>query len=433
MTIAALFLAGSLSLLSAPRAAAATPQESEQYALFVDSAADLDKAEQIAMWEAFLLKYPRSPYAANARATIAELKGERPAPAPAKALPAPAPKPAPAKVASAKPAAAPADYDPDLAFLYEDAPAKAPAPKAVATPEAAPAPAPEVFTTPEPAPTPVAKPRAAATPEPSFFAPEPTPEPRRAPPAAAAASVWDAPAESPSSSASMWDEPAPSPRQEKKRKKAESRELAMASANPPRSSAARPRPPRPATQGAWLDTEVAVFRSLSYVDASAPGAEQYVQSAFTGVEVSRRLGSRLSLEVEGAAAESVETAELRTLRAQGRQPRVITKFNFAVGGGAQLGVLAPGGRNDLFVLGGGGIVNSDVEACKKGDAQCETSLKFDGVNFTYAMAGVGHRFYATSRIAFHTELRTRIVFEKVDGATNPRNALQLNVGPSFSF
>lgn len=415
MTIAALLLAGSLSLLSAPRVAAPTAQESEQYALFVDSAADLDTAEQIAMWEAFLLKYPRSPYLANARTKIAELKGERPAPAPAPApaLPPPARKPAPARVASAKPAAAPADYDPDLAFLYEDGPA------AAATPAPAPAPAVE---TPAPAPPAPAAQRRPATPEAQFFAtPEPPPAPRRAKPSAH--SVWDAPP-SETASASMWDEPAPAPR---KKKKKESRELAMSGAGSRAPSVQPRRQPRAAAQREWLDTEVAAFHSLSLVE------DPYVHNSLTGVEVSRRFGRRLALEVEAAAAQSEETPALRSLRAEGRQPRVITKSNYAAGAGVQLGILAPGGRNDLFVLGGGGIVNSDVEACKKGDAACETSLRFKGVNFSYATAGAGHRFYVTSRIALHTEVRSRFVFELVDGVTTPRSTYQVNVGPSFSF
>ena len=159
-----------------------------------------------------------------------------------------------------------------------------------------------------------------------------------------------------------------------------------------------------------------------------------MQSSLTGIEVSRRFSDRFAFEVEGAAATSEETDTLRTLRAQGRKPLVISKFNYAAGGGVQFGVLPRGGRNDLFVTAGGGLINSDVEVCKKTteDAPCET-LYFKGVNFDYAMAGIGHRFYVTSRVALHTELRGRYVFEKVDGDMNPLGSFQLNIGPSVSF
>ena len=407
-TVSALFLAGSLFLASGQP----TAQEAEQFSIFYDAAADLDSAGQISTWEAFLKKNPRSPFAAKARENIAELRGERPKAA------APAPKPAPVRMASTKPAAAPDDYDPDLAFLYEDAPSKTvSSPVAIATPEPEPAPT--------AAPRPVAKPRPAPTPaEPSYFG---SPETEVG---SAQTSVWDAPAPPPSSaSGSSWDDaPAPAPR-----KKTTSRspdELAMASPKASRVGSATPRPQRqsrPVARREWRDTELAAFHARSF-------GEQYVQSSLTGLEVSRRFGDRIALEVEGAAAASEETDTLRTLRAQGRQPVVIAKFNYAAGGGVQFGVLAPGGRNDLFVLAGGGVVNSDVEICKKTTegAPCET-LYFKGVNFDYAMAGVGHRFFVTSRIALHTELRGRYIFEKVDGDTNPRGSFVLNVGPSVSF
>lgn len=415
MMVSALLFAGSLFLA----AVQPTAQEAEQYSIFYDAAADLDSAGQVSTWEAFLKKYPRSPFAAKARENIAELRGERPPAA------APAPKPAPVRIASTKPAAAPADYDPDLAFLYEDAPAPAATTnKAVSAPVGIATPEPE----PTPAPRPVAKPRPAPAPaEPSFFGSSESEAVN------AQTSAWEAPAP-PASSGSPWDDaPAPAPAAApRKKSKSRSSEVAMASPSPKSSrvASAAPRPqrqPRPVARGEWRDTEIAAFHARSF-------GEQYVQSSLTGLEVSRRFGGRFAVEVEGAAAASEETDTLRTLRAQGRQPVVITKFNFAAGGGVQFGVLAPGGRNDLFVLAGGGVMNSDVEVCKKTTegAPCET-VYFKGINFDYAMAGVGHRFYVTSRIALHTELRGRYVFEKVDGATNPLGTFQLNIGPSVSF
>jgi hypothetical protein len=63
MMVSAVLLAGSL-LLAAGQPSA---QQAEEYSTFYEAAADLDAAGQIETWEAFLKKYPGSPFAAKAR------------------------------------------------------------------------------------------------------------------------------------------------------------------------------------------------------------------------------------------------------------------------------------------------------------------------------------------------------------------------------
>lgn len=380
--ISALLLTGSL-VLGAPgskshAAPAPSAAEVEEYSTFEEAAADLDKPAKISTWEAFLERNPSSPFAPKVRTMIAELKGRKAAP-----------KPPQNEIASTAPAAATVTDDPDLSFLYES-PARAVPPAAT---EAVAAPA--IFPTPTPEPAPAAAPE-----EPS---------------------IWDAaPAKAPAA-----------PKQKRLAANTNTRAPRMREV----ARAHGPRTRRAPTPAVSRSMELAVFHGFSPADAgSGFGTEAYVTNSLTGVTLSRHITPAIALEVEGAAARPAETTLLQGERAQGRQPAVLTKLNYVAGAGVQLGILS-GSRNDLFVHGGGGVVDANLEVCKPGpgNVPCEKPLFFEHVNFEYATVGAGHRFYVTSRIALHTELRGRLLFEKIDGVTTPRAAVMLNIGPSVSF
>lgn len=343
---------------------------------FEQIVADFSTAERIQAWEAFLQKYPQSTFGPQVKQIIAELRGEK---------------------RPATPAATPKSTDPDLDFLA-DAPGEA-----------------------------IAKPTPRATPKPVASRPVATPTPAPANPFMD--SGTGRPRGGSGTSEYSWnDRPAPTPTP------------AYASnadfGDRPRGGSPITRPPRrSAGVGKATHTEVALTIGF------APD-ETYVRNYLVGMTATQRFGRTWGASVEAWGAQNQETPLLRNLRNLGAEPQVISKYNWIAGGTAEANLLSAidavtgqiPNRNDLYVRAGGGIVNTDLEICKEeGGVQCAAPLFIEGVNFGYATAGVGHRFYVTRWLTFRSEVRGRTVFELIDGKMTPRSNIQVNLGPTFVF
>lgn len=187
--------------------------------------------------------------------------------------------------------------------------------------------------------------------------------------------------------------------------------------------------------GKYGHTEVAVFAGI------APD-EAYVRNILVGMSATQRFGRTWGVSVEGYGASSSETPLLGSLRDIDAEPEVLAKYNFMAGAAAEANLLSAidavtgqiPGRNDLYVRGGGGVLNADLEICKQeGSQRCAEPLFVSGVNFGYLTAGIGHRFYFTHWFAMRSEVRGRLVLELIDGNVTPRTNIQINLGPSFTF
>lgn len=376
--VVAVFSAAAIAAPPAPSHAA----DEQSFKEFEQIVADFGPSEKVQAWEAFLQKYPGSSYVPKVREILADLKGEKPKTAPT-----------PAAIVST---------DPDLDFLNEKPNAT---PRAVAT------------ATPRPV--------AIATPTPRPPAPKPTPA------VVASNGFLDGgtPTPPPKSDRFSWNESGNSDR-------AVERVPETRAYEPPRS-------PRPRGGNGFGDrgigranhTEISPFVGIS-------PDETYVRNLLVGVSVSEHFGRTWSFALEGAGSQDSETPLLRSLRNLDAEPEVISKYNYVAGATVGVNLLsaqAPisnafDGRNDLYIHGGGGVVNTNVEICKQtGGTRCAAPLFVNGVNFTYAAAGVGHRFYFTKHFLFRTEIRGRLIFELIDGKTTPRPNVQIDLGPSFLF
>lgn len=344
---------------------------------FEQIVADFSTAERIQAWEAFIQKYPSSTFVPQVKQVIADLRGE-------KRVGAPTPKPTPRS------------NDPDLDFLSE----------------------------------PVETPR--ATPQPIVFAPTPTPRPIATPTPAPANPFMDSGTgrtrtNTASTDRYAWNDggatasPTPS-------------SSGMDSYPDRRGGIARP-PRRSAGIGKATHTEV------GFIAGFAPD-ETYVRNILVGMTATQRFGRTWGASVEAWGAQSSETPLLRNLRNLGAEPEVISKYNWIAGGTAEANLLSAidsvtgqiPNRNDLYLRGGGGIVNTDLEICREeGGQQCAAPLFIQGVNFGYLTAGIGHRFYVTRWATFRSEVRSRTVFELIDGKYTPRSNIQINLGPTFVF
>lgn len=196
------------------------------------------------------------------------------------------------------------------------------------------------------------------------------------------------------------------------------------------------RPPRRAAGiGKATHTEVALTVGF------APD-ETYVRNLLVGMTATQRFGRTWGASAEAWGASNSETRLLQNLRNLGAEPEVISKYNWIAGGTAEANVLSAidrvtgqiPNRNDLYLRAGGGIVNTDLEICREeGGQQCAAPLFIQGVNFGYLTAGVGHRFYVLRWMSFRSEVRSRTVFELIDGKMTPRSNIQINLGPTFVF
>lgn len=388
--LAILLIVGCVGVSAVARAAGpppkATAADEQTYREFEQIVADLPTPDKIQAWEAYLLKYPTSAYVPKVKDTIAVLKGDK--------------RPAPAATPMAQPTKVTSDRD--LDFLNDGSSSVA---------SSTPAPTPSVIFVATPTPTPMV----AATPR-----PVPTATPRRV---AAGGSNSDSFMDAPPERAPhrdqtrvAWNDPSSSDR-------------------PPIYTGPRgPREPRGIGAGRASHTEVAAFGGI------APD-ETYVRNTLFGVAATQRFGHLWALELEGAAAQNSETSLLRSLRALDAEPEVISKFNFLAGGAIEANLLSAidgagriPGRNDLYVIAGGGVVNTDLEICKQeGTTKCATPLFINGVNFGYATGGVGHRFYIARWMTIRSEVRGRVIFELIDGTMTPRANIQIDVGPSVVF
>jgi hypothetical protein len=384
------------------RVAQASKAADEQtFKEFEGIVADFSVPEKIQAWDAFLQKYPNNSYAPKVREIVAGLKGEK--------------KPAPVATPTAAASTNPVTSDPDLDFL-NDGRAATPTPRPVATAR------PIV-----PLPTP--------TPTPFVAAPRPTPRPTATPNAFMDSSVANKDPHGSAGDRVSWNDAgtgSSGPATGTSGADGFSGSRSNGSARPPRI------PPRPKNFGresrnVW--TEVAAFGGF------APD-ETYVRNVLAGGAVTLRFGRTWAIAVEGAGAQHSETPLLRSLRNLDAAPEVISKYNFIAGAVLQANMLSAldpmggglDGRNDLYVLGGGGIVDTNLEICKQtGGVKCASPLFINGVNFTYLTAGVGHRFYVTDWLLVRSEIRGRIVFELIDGAMSPRANVQINFGPSVLF
>jgi hypothetical protein len=196
------------------------------------------------------------------------------------------------------------------------------------------------------------------------------------------------------------------------------------------------RPPR-RTAGVGKATHTEVALTVGF----APD-ETYVRNLLVGMTATQRFGRTWGASAEAWGASNSETPLLRSLRNLGAEPEVISKYNWIAGGTAEANVLSAidrvtgqiPNRNDLYLRAGGGIVNTDLEICREeGGQQCAAPLFIQGVNFGYLTAGIGHRFYVMRWMSFRSEVRTRTVFELIDGKMTPRSNIQINLGPTFIF
>lgn len=370
------FLLVALLLFSAAANGQNKALDEQTFQEFEQIVADFSTAERISAWEAFIQKYPSSSYVPQVKQIIAELRGEKTATRPT-------PRPTPGST------------DPDLDFLSEPTPT--PAPRATAKPVV------------------VATPRPIATPTPAPVNPfmdSGTGRPRNT--TASNNFVWDGNA-SPTSTPSS---------------------VASNDGYRPDRRGGITRPPRRAAGiGKATHTEVALTVGF------APD-ETYVRNLLVGMTATQRFGRTWGASAEAWGASSSETPLLRSLRNLGAEPEVISKYNWIAGGTAEANVLSAidpvtgqiPNRNDLYLRAGGGIVNTDLEICREeGGQQCAAPLFIQGVNFGYLTAGVGHRFYVMRWMSFRSEVRTRTVFELIDGKMTPRSNIQVNLGPTFVF
>ena len=365
-------------VLAAPAGAQNRTLDEQTFREFEQIVADFTTAERIQAWEAFLLKYPSSSFVPQVKRIIAELRGG--------GRPAPRPTPDPGTIPGS-------GGDPDLDFLDEPAPAEPPPrPRRTPMPVATPTPAP-----------------------PNPFMDAGTGRPRPSTTASASRFDWDNPSGSSSSGSSVDNL---------------SRRRTAAVRPPPTR-----RPPRTGGVGKATHTEVA------FIAGFAPD-EEYVRNVLFGMTAAQRFGRTWGVSVEAFGASNSETPLLRSLRNIGAEPEVISKYNFLAGATAEANVLSAidavtgqiPNRNDVYVRAGGGIVNTDLEICKEeGGQECAAPLFIQGVNFGYATAGIGHRFYFTPWLTFRSEVRGRIVLELIDGKTSPRSNIQINVGPTVVF
>lgn len=350
---------------------------------FEQIVADFSTAERIQAWEAFIQKYPSSTFVPQVKQVISELRGEK----------------RPTASATPKPKGA----DSDLDFLSEPSETPTPAPR--------PTQQPVVFA---PTPRPVATPTAAPA---NPFMDTGTGRPRGGGNNTASTEryAWNTdggatPSSTPS--AATGNDVYPDRR----------------------GGITRP-PRRSAGIGKATHTEV------GFTVGFAPD-ETYVRNILVGMTATQRFGRTWGASVEAWGAQSSETPLLRSLRNLGAEPEVISKYNWIAGGTAEANLLSAidrvtgqiPNRNDLYVRGGGGIVNTDLEICREeGGVQCAAPLFIEGVNFGYLTAGLGHRFYVTRWMTFRSEMRSRTVFELIDGKYTPRSNIQLNLGPTFVF
>lgn len=369
-----------VALLAVPALAQNKALDEQTFREFEQIVADFSTAERIQAWEAFIQKYPTSTFVPQVKQVISELRGEK--------RPSGTPRPKPT----------PGSTDPDLDFLTESA-------------------------TPTPR----------ATPQTVIFAPTPTPRPVATPTPAPANPFMDTGTgrsrnATASSERLVWNDGG------------------GASASPTPSSATSDgfrdrrggitRPPRRAA-GIGKATHTEVGFTAGY----APD-ETYVRNVLVGMTATQRFGRTWGASVEAWGAQSSETPLLRSLRDLGAEPEVISKYNWIAGATGEANLLSAidrvtgqiPNRNDLYLRGGGGIVNTDLEICREeGGVQCAAPLFIQGVNFGYVTAGIGHRFYFARWGTFRSEVRSRTVFELIDGKYTPRSNIQVNLGPTFVF
>lgn len=365
-----------VALFALPALAQNKAIDEQTFHEFEQIVADFSTAERIQAWEAFIQKYPSSTFVPQVKQVIAELRGE-------KSRPAATPKP---------------KVDPDLDFLSD---AGTPPPRAT--------PPPVIFATPTPAPRPVATPTPVAA---NPFMDSGTGRPRNNTASTNNLAWGDGASASPTPSGSGND------------------------AFPDRRGSGITRPPRRAAGiGKATHTEV------GFTVGFAPD-ETYVRNTLVGMTATQRFGRTWGASVEAWGAQNAETPLLGSLRDLGAEPEVISKYNWIAGGTAEANLLSAidrvtgqiPNRNDLYMRGGGGIVNTDLEICREeGGTQCAAPLFIEGVNFGYLTAGLGHRFYITRWATFRSEVRSRTVFELIDGKYTPRSNIQINFGPTFVF
>lgn len=355
---------------------------------FQQIVADFSTQEKIQAWEAFLQKYPSSTYVPQVRQIITDLKSGGHASAPA-------------------PAATPVTTDPDLDFL-NDSPSPTPGP--ISTPR----------------PTPVA--RATPPPDTGFLDSPSTNNGGSARPPAHENRVSFNDAGGNGGGSGSWSG-------------SNSNGGGGGSARSHRGgNGFTPMPPRgrdPFSHGIERKYHVEIS---PYVGISPD--ETYVRNVLFGVSIAAHLGRTWAFSLEGVGSQDSETPLLRSLRNLDAEPEVISKYNFMAGATVQANMLsamnpvtnAIEGRNDLYVHLGAGDLNTDLEICKQTNGvKCASPLFINGVNFTWLSAGVGHRFYFTKHLLFRTEVRGRLVLELIDGNTNPRANVQVDLGPSFLF
>ncbi|HVO30483.1 MAG TPA: hypothetical protein VMV18_07095, partial [bacterium] len=342
-------------------------QDEAAFKEFEGIVADFSTPEKISAWEAFLQKYPNSSYVPKVKDIIAELKGEK-------------------KAAAVVPAATPAGTpynDPDLDFLNG---------------AATPTPAPVVRPTPHPLPPATPTPVAAATPRPT---PRPTPSP----------SLLDSPDSGRKTDRFSWNDSgtssgsgSPSSSSSDHTERSASRDDSSVHSSrsfdppPPRVPRTRYNPNRGI--GTPYHFEVSPYVGIS-------PDETYVRNLLYGVAVTEHFGPTWAVSFEGVGATDSETALLKSLRALNAEPEVISKYNWMAGGTVDINLLSAmdpvsntiEARNDLYLHIGGGDLNTNLEICKQtGGVKCAAPLYINGVNFTWATAGVGHRFYVTKNL-----------------------------------
>ncbi len=388
-----------LCLLLAARLAAAEPvrvaqstraQDEQTFREFEQIVADFSPGEQVQAWEAFLQKYPGSSFGPKVREILAELRGERPA-----ATPAPA-------VGLGSSDGVTTDEELDRILGESAAPPTRTSPAASATPRPGPTPA---------VATPLA-PRIAPPVRPSPFVS--APDRGTGPTARERLATAEA-----GSRAAPGGESARGP------------DALGGPSRPPRE---RP-PARAAGVGKPTHTEVAGVVGFT-------PEETYVRHLLAGMTATQRFGRTWGIHVEALGAQHAETDLLVSLREAGTVPQVITSYNVMAGAFVEANLLSAidritgqvAGRNDLYLRGGGGVVNVDLEICKpQGPQPCDAPLYIDGANFGYGVLGLGHRLYVTRWLTLSTEVRGRLIFELIDNETTPRGNVQINVGPTVVF
>lgn len=182
----------------------------------------------------------------------------------------------------------------------------------------------------------------------------------------------------------------------------------------------------------------------AYVIEVAPFAamspdEPYVRNTILGAHAGVHVGERWFAEAEVAGVIARQTALLLELKEIDAQPEVLMghRFMFGAGGGYKL-YTGPnafdGGGHDIFARASMGFTYSDVEVCYENTdgIKCATPQVVSGF-FPYGTVGVGYRYYFSPNLGLRADVRYRGVLEIVDANVHPRGNFQLNLGASFSF